>query len=42
MSPHATGRRHIHRSVARGLPLALAAALVAAGTATASPSGEAR
>ncbi|MFF4575511.1 esterase-like activity of phytase family protein [Streptomyces sp. NPDC001410] len=42
MSPHATGRRRVHRSVATGLPLALAAALVAAGTATAAPSGDAR
>ncbi|WP_217549864.1 esterase-like activity of phytase family protein [Streptomyces sp. GbtcB6] len=40
MSPHATGRRRVHRSVATGLPLALAAALVAAGTAEASSSGE--
>ncbi|MFF4043400.1 esterase-like activity of phytase family protein [Streptomyces sp. NPDC001816] len=42
MSPHATGRRRVHRSVATGLPLALAAALVAAGTATAAPSRDAR
>ncbi|MFJ9866835.1 esterase-like activity of phytase family protein [Streptomyces sp. NPDC101165] len=42
MSPHATGRRRVHRSVTTGLPLALAAALVAAGTATAAPSGDAR
>ncbi|OXY92103.1 esterase-like activity of phytase family protein [Streptomyces diastatochromogenes] len=42
MSPHATSRRRVHRSVATGLPLALAAALVAAGTATAAPSGDAR
>ncbi|MEU9451930.1 esterase-like activity of phytase family protein [Streptomyces sp. NPDC048277] len=42
MSPHATGSRRVHRSVVTGLPLALAAALVAAGTATASPSGEAQ
>ncbi|WP_406443812.1 esterase-like activity of phytase family protein [Streptomyces sp. NBC_00631] len=41
MSPHATGRRRVHRSVATGLPLVLAAALVAAGTAEASSSGEA-
>ncbi|MGW3444536.1 esterase-like activity of phytase family protein [Streptomyces sp. NPDC001076] len=41
MSPHATGRRRVHRSVATGLPLALAAALMAAGTAEASPSGAA-
>lgn len=42
MSPHATGRRRVHRSVATGLPLAVAAALVAAGTATAAPSEDAR
>ncbi|MFJ9821661.1 esterase-like activity of phytase family protein [Streptomyces sp. NPDC101151] len=42
MSPHATGRRRVHRSVTTGLPLALAAALVAAGTAKAAPSGDAR
>ncbi|MEV5799830.1 esterase-like activity of phytase family protein [Streptomyces collinus] len=42
MSPHATGRRRAHRSVAMGLPVALAAALLAAGTATAAPSGDAR
>ncbi|MFJ4521626.1 esterase-like activity of phytase family protein [Streptomyces sp. NPDC088810] len=42
MSPHAAGRRHVHRCVATGLPLALAAVLVAAGTATASTSGDAR
>lgn len=41
MFPHATGRRRVHRSVATGLPLALAAALVAAGTADASSSGAA-
>ncbi|UXY26108.1 esterase-like activity of phytase family protein [Streptomyces sp. HUAS TT20] len=42
MSPHATGRRRVvNRSVTTGLPLALAAALVAAGTATAAPSGDA-
>ncbi|MFD4596903.1 esterase-like activity of phytase family protein [Streptomyces sp. NPDC058464] len=41
MSPHATGRRRVHRSAATGLPLALAAALVAAGTAEASSSGAA-
>ncbi|MFE0515388.1 esterase-like activity of phytase family protein [Streptomyces sp. NPDC058964] len=39
MSPHAPGRRRVNRSVATGLPLALAAALVAAGTAAAAPSG---
>ncbi|MFD8719005.1 esterase-like activity of phytase family protein [Streptomyces sp. NPDC059629] len=42
MSPHAAGSRRVHRSVATGLPLALAAALVTAGTATAAPSGAAR
>ncbi|MFI0808693.1 esterase-like activity of phytase family protein [Streptomyces echinatus] len=42
MSPHAAGRRRVHRSVATGLPLALAAVLVAAGTAAAAPSGNAR
>ncbi|MFJ9566234.1 esterase-like activity of phytase family protein [Streptomyces fuscichromogenes] len=41
MSPHATGNRRVHRSVATGLPLALAAALLAAGTAEASSSGQA-
>ncbi|MEV0184759.1 esterase-like activity of phytase family protein [Streptomyces sp. NPDC050625] len=42
MSPHATGRRRfVNRSVTTGLPLALAAALVAAGTAAAAPSGDA-
>ncbi|GGN42730.1 esterase-like activity of phytase family protein [Streptomyces fuscichromogenes] len=43
MSPHATGsRRRVHRSVATGLPLALAAALLAAGTAEASSPGAAQ
>jgi hypothetical protein len=42
MSPHDAGRRRVHRSVATGLPLALAAALVAAGTATAAPYRDAR
>ncbi|UFR05984.1 esterase-like activity of phytase family protein [Streptomyces sp. Go40/10] len=42
MSPHAAGRRRVARSVTTGLPLALAAVLVAAGTATAAPSGDAR
>ncbi|AKN71871.1 Tat pathway signal protein [Streptomyces sp. PBH53] len=42
MSPQAAGRRRVRRSVATVLPLALAAALVAAGTATAAPSGDAR
>ncbi|MFF9020128.1 esterase-like activity of phytase family protein [Streptomyces eurythermus] len=41
MSPTAA-RRRVHRSVTTGLPLALATALVAAGTATAAPSKEAR
>ncbi|MEU0812934.1 esterase-like activity of phytase family protein [Streptomyces mirabilis] len=35
MSPHAVGRRHIHRTVAAGVPLAMLAALVAVGTANA-------
>ncbi|KUN19465.1 Tat pathway signal protein [Streptomyces corchorusii] len=42
MSSHAAGPRRVHRSVATGLPLALGAVLVAAGTATAAPSGDAR
>ncbi|MFE5217761.1 MULTISPECIES: esterase-like activity of phytase family protein [unclassified Streptomyces] len=42
MSPHTAGRGRVHRSLVTGLPLALAAALVAAGTATAAPSGDAR
>ncbi|MEU1406959.1 esterase-like activity of phytase family protein [Streptomyces sp. NPDC005728] len=42
MSPQSAGRPRIPRSVATGLPLALAAALVAAGTAEATPSGDAR
>lgn len=42
MSPHATSRRRAHRRVASGLPLALAATLVAAGAAAAEPSGDAR
>ncbi|MEU7564282.1 esterase-like activity of phytase family protein [Streptomyces eurythermus] len=41
MSPTAA-RRRVHRSVTTGLPLALAAALVVAGTAAAAPSKEAR
>ncbi|ANP53371.1 hypothetical protein J2Z21_008075 [Streptomyces griseochromogenes] len=40
MSPHADGRRRAHRSVASALPMALAAALVAAGTAAATPPGD--
>ncbi|MCX5555850.1 esterase-like activity of phytase family protein [Streptomyces sp. NBC_00038] len=35
MSPHAVGRRRVHRSVAAGLPLAVVASLVVAGTASA-------
>ncbi|MBK3624867.1 esterase-like activity of phytase family protein [Streptomyces sp. MBT49] len=35
MSPHATGRRRVHRSVAAGVPLAVLAALVTAGPAAA-------
>ncbi|MEU5539503.1 esterase-like activity of phytase family protein [Streptomyces sp. NPDC020362] len=42
MSPHVTGRRRARRSAASGLPLALAAALVATGTAAAAPSADAR
>ncbi|GHH06417.1 esterase-like activity of phytase family protein [Streptomyces rubradiris] len=41
MSPTAA-RRRVHRPVATGLPLALAAVLVATGTATAAPAKEAR
>ncbi|MFF8195520.1 esterase-like activity of phytase family protein [Streptomyces bobili] len=42
MSPHATGRHAVHRSVAAGVPLAVLAALVTAGPASAhTPSGEA-
>ncbi|MFD5254664.1 esterase-like activity of phytase family protein [Streptomyces bobili] len=42
MSPHATGRRAVHRSVAAGVPLAVLAALVTAGPASAhTPSGDA-
>ncbi|MFF5470614.1 esterase-like activity of phytase family protein [Streptomyces achromogenes] len=41
MSPTAA-RRRVHRSVTTGLPLAVAAALVATGTAAAAPSEEAR
>ncbi|MEU1181848.1 esterase-like activity of phytase family protein [Streptomyces sp. NPDC005820] len=36
MSPHSTGRRRVHRSAAAGVPLAVLAALVLAGPATAS------
>ncbi|MFF4835116.1 esterase-like activity of phytase family protein [Streptomyces sp. NPDC001315] len=42
MSPQATGRRRVHRSVAAGVPLAVLAALVAAGPATGAPSADAR
>ncbi|MGW3952854.1 esterase-like activity of phytase family protein [Streptomyces sp. NPDC004752] len=42
MSSHTTGRRRAHRSVVTGLPLALAAALVAAGTAAATPAKTAK
>ncbi|MFF3306043.1 esterase-like activity of phytase family protein [Streptomyces sp. NPDC002952] len=35
MSPHATGRRRVHRSVAAGVPLAVLAALTGSGTASA-------
>ncbi|GGV00563.1 hypothetical protein GCM10010260_41400 [Streptomyces filipinensis] len=42
MSPHTAGRRRVHRSVVTSLPLALAAVLVAAGTATAAPPQDAR
>ncbi|WP_425245670.1 esterase-like activity of phytase family protein [Streptomyces sp. NEAU-NA10] len=42
MSPHPTGRRRVHRSVAAGVPLAVLAALAAAGPAAAhTPSAEA-
>ncbi|MER5600088.1 esterase-like activity of phytase family protein [Streptomyces sp. NPDC002265] len=42
MSPLATGRRRVHRSVAAGVPLAVLAALVAAGPAASAPSEDAR
>ncbi|GGN51091.1 hypothetical protein GCM10011579_006500 [Streptomyces albiflavescens] len=35
MSPHAVGRRRVHRSVATGVPLAVLAAFVVSGTASA-------
>ncbi|MFF4349807.1 esterase-like activity of phytase family protein [Streptomyces sp. NPDC001530] len=35
MSPHAVGRRHVHRSVAAGVPLAVLAAFMVSGTASA-------
>jgi hypothetical protein len=41
MSPSATGRRRVHRSVAAGVPLAVLAALVAASPASGAASGEA-
>ncbi|MEU7415165.1 esterase-like activity of phytase family protein [Streptomyces antibioticus] len=42
MSPHATGRRRVHRSLAAGVPLAVLAALVTTGPAAAgTPSGQA-
>ncbi|USQ86815.1 esterase-like activity of phytase family protein [Streptomyces phaeoluteigriseus] len=41
MSPHATGRRAVHRSVAAGVPLAVLTALVTAGPASAHTAGEA-
>ena len=40
MSPRATGRRRVHRSVAAGVPLAVLAALVTAGPAVGAPSGQ--
>ncbi|MET9408019.1 esterase-like activity of phytase family protein [Streptomyces sp. NPDC002935] len=42
MSPHAVGRRHVQRSVAAGVPLALLAALVVAGTASAASPAQPR
>ncbi|MFB7331456.1 esterase-like activity of phytase family protein [Streptomyces adustus] len=42
MSPLATGRRRVQRSVAAGVPLAVLAALVAAGPAAGAPSEDAR
>ncbi|PAZ16334.1 Tat pathway signal protein [Streptomyces sp. SA15] len=41
MSARATGRHRVHRSVAVGVPLAVMAALVAAGPAVGAPSGQA-
>ncbi|MGW1503169.1 esterase-like activity of phytase family protein [Streptomyces mirabilis] len=35
MSPHSVGRRHVHRTVAAGVPLAMLAAFVAVGNANA-------
>lgn len=42
MSPHAGGRRPARGTAAAGVPLALIAALIAAGPAMGAPSGEAR
>ncbi|MEV7736559.1 esterase-like activity of phytase family protein [Streptomyces sp. NPDC088921] len=42
MSPHADGRSPARRTAAAGVPLALVAALIAAGPAMGAPSGEAR
>ncbi|NGO06415.1 esterase-like activity of phytase family protein [Streptomyces sp. HC44] len=42
MSPHAVGRRRVHRSVAAGLPLAVLAAFAVAGPAVGAPSGDPR
>ncbi|MGW5634921.1 esterase-like activity of phytase family protein [Streptomyces sp. NPDC003832] len=42
MSPHATGRRRVHRSVAAGVPLAVVAVLAATGPAAGTPSDDAR
>ncbi|MFD7405772.1 esterase-like activity of phytase family protein [Streptomyces sp. NPDC059866] len=42
MSPHATGRRRVHRSVAAGVPIAVVAALLAAAPATGASSEDAR
>lgn len=41
MSPHATGRRHVRRTAAAGVPLAVIAALVAASPASGTTSGRA-
>ncbi|CCK31832.1 tat pathway signal sequence domain-containing protein [Streptomyces davaonensis JCM 4913] len=41
MSPHATGRRRVHRSVAAGVPLAVLALLAATGPAAGTPSDDA-
>ncbi|POX45817.1 Tat pathway signal protein [Streptomyces sp. Ru71] len=42
MSPYAAGRRRVHRLLAAGVPLAVVAALTAAGPAASAPTGEAR